>query len=72
MKIRWHGTILAKLAIVPQNTLNAYASGPASPRDGQFQDGDLVANFPGCDKDGRDCAKEHQPFFDILDTNNSK
>ncbi|KAH9875454.1 hypothetical protein J1614_004946 [Plenodomus biglobosus] len=64
---RWHGTILAKLAMVPQNLLNAYASGPAAPTDGQFKDGDLVAVFPGCDREGRDCAKEMQPFFDALD-----
>jgi mannan polymerase II complex MNN11 subunit len=63
---RWHGTILAKLALVPQNLINAYANGPASPKDGQYKEGDLVANFPGCDKDNRDCAKEQQPFFDAM------
>lgn len=62
--VQWHGTILAKLAMVPQNLLNAYVSGPASESYGQFRDGDLVAVFPGCDKDGRDCAKEMQPFLD--------
>jgi mannan polymerase II complex MNN11 subunit len=63
---RWHGTILAKLALVPQNLINAYANGPASPKDGQYKEGDLVANFPGCDKDNRDCAKEQQPFLDTM------
>ncbi|KAI4694888.1 uncharacterized protein J4E84_001511 [Alternaria hordeiaustralica] len=65
--VQWHGTILAKLAMVPQNLLNAYATGPASPKDGQFTEGDLVANFPGCDKDGRDCAKEQEQFWAILE-----
>jgi mannan polymerase II complex MNN11 subunit len=65
---RWHGTILAKLAIIPQNLLNAYASGPANPEDGQFKEGDLVANFPGCDKDGRDCAKEQEIFWGMLES----
>lgn len=65
--VQWHGTILAKLAMVPQNLLNAYASGPAAPTDGQFRDGDLVAVFPGCDRESRDCAKEMQSFFDALD-----
>lgn len=65
--VQWHGTILAKLAIIPQNLLNAYATGPASPKDGLFKEGDLVATFPGCDKDARDCAKEQQTYFEVLD-----
>ncbi|KAF2256829.1 glycosyltransferase family 34 protein [Trematosphaeria pertusa] len=68
--VQWHGTILAKLALVPQNMLNSYASGPANPKHGKYKEGDLVANFPGCDKDKRDCADEQQPFFDILDGKN--
>jgi mannan polymerase II complex MNN11 subunit len=64
---RWHGTILAKLAMVPQNLINSYASGPAAPQNGEYKQGDLVANFPGCDKDGRECAKEQQPYFDTLE-----
>lgn len=64
---RWHGTILAKLAMVPQNLINAYANGPAAPQNGEFRQGHLVANFPGCDKDGRECAKEQQPYFDVLE-----
>ncbi|KAH8717119.1 galactosyl transferase GMA12/MNN10 family-domain-containing protein [Phaeosphaeriaceae sp. PMI808] len=65
--VQWHGTILAKLAMVPQNLINSYASGPANPQNGQYSTGDLVAAFPGCDKDGRVCAKEQQPFFDVLE-----
>jgi mannan polymerase II complex MNN11 subunit len=64
---RWHGTILAKLAIVPQNLLNAYASGPASVHNGAFKEGDLVANFPGCDRDERSCKREQEEYFAILD-----
>lgn len=63
---RWHGTILAKLALIPQNLLNSYVSGPANPKDGKYSDGDLVANFPGCDKKERGCADEMRPFFGIL------
>ncbi|KAF2829637.1 hypothetical protein CC86DRAFT_344158 [Ophiobolus disseminans] len=66
--VQWHGTILAKLAMVPQNLINAYASGPASPSNGQYKNGDLVANFPGCDKDERSCAKEQEPYFEVLET----
>lgn len=53
--------------MVPQNLINSYANGPAAPENGIHKQGDLVANFPGCDKDGRECAKEHQPFFDALE-----
>ncbi|KAF2036179.1 hypothetical protein EK21DRAFT_52951 [Setomelanomma holmii] len=65
--VQWHGTILAKFAMIPQNLINSYANGPASRQNGEFKDGDLVANFPGCDKDGRSCANEQQPYFDVLE-----
>ncbi|KAF2639133.1 alpha-1,6-mannosyltransferas-like protein subunit [Massarina eburnea CBS 473.64] len=64
--VQWHGTILAKLALVPQNLLNAYGSGPAHAKYGTFKEGDLVANFPACARDNK-CADEMKPFFDILD-----
>ena len=69
---RWHGTILAKLALIPQNLINSYASGPANPKNGDYKDGDLVANFPGCDKDSRDCAEEMRPFFEKLNSKSKK
>jgi mannan polymerase II complex MNN11 subunit len=53
--------------MVPQNLINAYANGPAAPQNGEFRQGDLVANFPGCDKDERSCANEQQPYFDALE-----
>lgn len=53
--------------MIPQNIINAYASGPASPVNGQYKEDDLVANFPGCNQDKRSCAEEMTPFFDILD-----
>ncbi|KAL1792408.1 hypothetical protein ACET3X_008915 [Alternaria dauci] len=65
--VQWHGTILAKLAMVPQNLINAYATGPAAEKDGQYKDGDLVANFPGCDRDGKTCAKEQEAFWAVLE-----
>ena len=63
---RWHGTILAKLALIPQNRLNAYVTGPANPKNGQYKEGDLVANFPGCAKEPQGCAVEQKPFLEIL------
>lgn len=53
--------------MVPQNLLNAYANGPASPKDGEFKEGDLVAMFPGCDKDGKTCLKEQELYLDVLE-----
>ncbi|EOA90770.1 glycosyltransferase family 34 protein [Exserohilum turcica Et28A] len=68
--VQWHGTILAKLAMVPQNLLNSYASGPANPKDGQFKEGDLVAGFPGCDRgEGRNCPKEQELYWAKLEEN---
>ncbi|GAB7352888.1 hypothetical protein MBLNU459_g3483t1 [Dothideomycetes sp. NU459] len=56
--VQWHGTILAKLALIPQRILNAYTSGPA---EGIYKEGDFVANFHGCQRDPqRDCEKEIQ------------
>ena len=52
--------------MVPQSLLNSYATGPAG-ANGQFQQGHLVANFPGCDKDGHECAKEQEAYWAILD-----
>jgi len=65
--VQWHGTILAKLAMVPQNLFNAYANGPASEQNGKYSEGDLVANFPGCDKEPRQCKEEQQTYWDILE-----
>lgn len=68
--VQWHGTILAKLALVPQNLINAYATGPANPKFGAYKEGDLVANFPGCTKDKGDCNEEMKSYFAILDKEN--
>ncbi|KAF2272927.1 alpha-1,6-mannosyltransferas-like protein subunit [Westerdykella ornata] len=64
--VQWHGTILAKLAMIPQDMLNSYVSGPAHPKNGQYKEGDLVATFPGCVKRGS-CAEEMKNFLDILE-----
>ena len=57
--MQWHPTILARTAIVPQRTLNAYSkdsSGASS--DGTYQDGDFLIRFPGCDHaQAHDCEE---------------
>lgn len=61
---RWHGTILAKLALVPQNRINSYADairGEASDA-GVAREGDFVINFGACDK--RDCLPEMNPYLE--------
>jgi mannan polymerase II complex MNN11 subunit len=66
-RYRWHGTILAKLALLPQNTFNAYKIGNANPKNGQYTNGDFVAGFPGCDKDKRNCADEMKDTFEAIE-----
>jgi mannan polymerase II complex MNN11 subunit len=64
--VQWHGTLLAKLALIPQNALNSYAKGAAS-ENGQYKPGDLVSGWPGCDKDAnRHCEEEMQAGFDTV------
>ncbi|KAG9953067.1 glycosyltransferase family 34 protein, partial [Aureobasidium melanogenum] len=59
--VQWHGTILAKLALVPQRILNSYTQGPA---EGIYNEGDFVANFHGCIRDSkRNCEAEMQPLL---------
>ncbi|KAF2866092.1 alpha-1,6-mannosyltransferas-like protein subunit [Massariosphaeria phaeospora] len=71
--VQWHGTILAKLAMVSQDTINGYhASDLANANHGTYKDGDLVANFYGCDREKRSCADEQQPFFAILEEAKNK
>lgn len=55
--LQWHPTILSKLAIVPQRTINSYGSFGHGDK---FQDGDFVLRLAGCTKgrDERSCDKE--------------
>jgi mannan polymerase II complex MNN11 subunit len=59
--VQWHPTILSKLGLIPQRIMNAYSKEGAA-GDGTYKDGDLVIRFAGCDKVGRDCAAEAEPF----------
>ncbi|PNS16935.1 hypothetical protein CAC42_4899 [Sphaceloma murrayae] len=45
--VQWHGTILSRLALVPQRTMNSYIEGQKS---GIYTEGDFIANFEGCEK----------------------
>jgi len=65
---RWHGTILAKLALVPQNVINSYPSnnGRNPAKDGLYNEGDFVTNFGDCDTNDRDCEREMDPYLDKM------
>lgn len=58
--VQWHPTILSKLALVPQRTMNSYNKGDTET--GAYKDGDFVIRFPGCDQPGRSCQGEAEPF----------
>ncbi|KAG9229866.1 galactosyl transferase GMA12/MNN10 family-domain-containing protein [Amylocarpus encephaloides] len=60
--VQWHPTILSKLVLIPQRTLNAYNPAYYDAKEGQYTDGDFVVRFAGCDTVGRDCIKEAEPF----------
>ncbi|KAI9839583.1 MAG: hypothetical protein M1819_002209 [Sarea resinae] len=66
--VQWHVTILAKLALVPQRTINSYSVDAADHDDnGLYRDGDFVVHFEGCDLGGkRDCEKELAPYYQAL------
>lgn len=63
--VQWHPTILARLALVPQRTINAYSKDSAGAGiNGNYKDGDLVIRFFGCDTDTkRSCEKEMDPYW---------
>ncbi|MCJ1421031.1 hypothetical protein MMC32_007393 [Xylographa parallela] len=64
--VQWHPTILTKLSLIPQRTLNSYTVKIES-RGGDevtYKEGDYVVRAVGCELDkSRDCAKEMDPWF---------
>ena len=72
--VQWHPTILAKLVLIPQRTMNSYnfatspmvmddRTGEKRSHDSMWQQGDLVVNLKGCDTmEGRDCEEEMQGY----------
>ncbi|KAH8888297.1 hypothetical protein GQ53DRAFT_262430 [Thozetella sp. PMI_491] len=58
--VQWHPTILSKLALVPQNIINAYSQ-PA--KGVAYKDGDIAVRFPECSKSkSDDCVVQSQRF----------
>ena len=65
--VQWHGTILAKLALVPQRVINGYmAEVGAAGGDmaGVYREGDFVANFYACQRDlSYSCEQDMAPML---------
>ena len=62
---RWHGTVLAKLALIPQNIMNSYHEKQASAatEDGIYKEGDFIINFGDCGQKERNCEAEMRPYY---------
>ncbi|MCJ1408047.1 hypothetical protein MMC19_002120 [Ptychographa xylographoides] len=64
--VQWHPTILTKLSLIPQRTLNSYTVDIAS-RGGSevtYLDGDFVVRAVGCERDpNRNCYEEMDPWY---------
>lgn len=60
--VQWHPTILSKLALIPQRTINSYNKPEMAAVGGGYKDGDFVIRFAGCDQPGRNCAQEAEPY----------
>ncbi|TID24279.1 glycosyltransferase family 34 protein [Venturia nashicola] len=63
--VQWHGTLLTKIALIPQNLLNSYTEKDheLAGEDGIWKDGDFMVSFPDCSEPPRSCKEEMNPFF---------
>lgn len=59
--VQWHPTILTKLGLIHQNSMNSYS--PHSKAGKAYEEGDFVLNLSGCSATGRDCEKEFNRFW---------
>lgn len=62
--VQWHPTILSKLAVVPQRTINSYSK---AGKGEEYQTGDLAVRFPKCTKSHKNptCEKDAEPFASV-------
>ncbi|KAF2839721.1 glycosyltransferase family 34 protein [Patellaria atrata CBS 101060] len=68
--VQWHGTILAKLALIPQRTMaSLYKDHSGKNVGATYKEGDFVISFEGCDKEKTSsCEHEMAPFFKALES----
>jgi len=66
--VQWHGTLLAKLALVPQHTLASYSDRDkaAAINNGVYEAGNFVISFTDCDQPNRNCKEEMRSWFQKL------
>ncbi|KAK3946408.1 glycosyltransferase family 34 protein [Diplogelasinospora grovesii] len=58
--VQWHPTILSKLALVDQRTINSYSKSESGQ---EYKDGDIAVRFVDCEKLGiQACENESQKF----------
>lgn len=59
--VQWHGTVLARMALIPQRTMNSYVSGEAKEL---YSEDDFVAHSKGCSTPGRpSCEEDLKPYY---------
>jgi len=63
--VQWHGTILAKLALIPQKVMNSYHEkyASAAAKNGVYTKDDFIINFGDCTASGRNCESEMRPYI---------
>lgn len=66
--VQWHGTLLAKIALVPQSIMNSYTKEDArvAGPNGLWKEGDFMMNFNECESSKRSCEEEMRPWFNKL------
>jgi mannan polymerase II complex MNN11 subunit len=58
--VQWHPTILSKLSLIPQRTINSYSK---EDKGAAYKDGDIAVRFPECGKmNPADCETESHRF----------
>ncbi|KAL1884328.1 hypothetical protein VTK73DRAFT_22 [Phialemonium thermophilum] len=65
--VQWHPTILSRLALIPQNVINA---GSTSEKGAQYQPGDMVVRLSNCAKasNTKPCETELEKFTQLWRT----
>ncbi|KAK5661483.1 hypothetical protein OQA88_11387 [Cercophora sp. LCS_1] len=58
--VQWHPTILARLALVPQRTINSYSK---LDKGAQYQPGDIAVRFTDCSPSNKEACKSESQLF---------
>ncbi|KAF2141255.1 glycosyltransferase family 34 protein [Aplosporella prunicola CBS 121167] len=67
--VQWHGTVLSKLALIPQRIMNSYTQETHGKTDSLYQEGDFVVSWPSCIRDRKDkCEEDMTAWFGIAES----